>query len=389
MAASCRATPMLRRTESASATMSKPATRARPPVGRSRVVSIRTVVDFPAPLGPRKPKISPGGICRSTPSTAFTALSPVPKCRSRPSATIWWPPVANTGLAGDSGGRVDIAAQHATRPTVDLAADLASAVGWSRSAAAEDLAHERFVVLERVAHVVGVEGRLVVLRAELLRALEVRRVAVALAGVLVEPDVVPEVVALELAVVLHHEMVRLGHERLHDGGRDLRVGVRAQRVADVVDQCAEDVLVVLAVALGARGGLQAVLEPVHGETSVVGLELTQEVEHTVGDEPLGDLQLRGDDRPVLGGRLLERGEAGAGMCGAFGGVRHGNSSWLGARCDSGVRPRCLNSQRSGWPATPSRRWRACRCGGRRDGSRRRSRRTAPPGWTRSCPTRRF
>ena len=37
------------------ATTSKPATRALPEVGGSRVVSISTVVDFPAPFGPRKP----------------------------------------------------------------------------------------------------------------------------------------------------------------------------------------------------------------------------------------------------------------------------------------------------------------------------------------------
>ena len=35
--------------------MSKPATRAVPAVGGSSVVSISTVVDLPAPLGPRKP----------------------------------------------------------------------------------------------------------------------------------------------------------------------------------------------------------------------------------------------------------------------------------------------------------------------------------------------
>ena len=37
------------------------------------VVSIRTVVDLPAPLGPRKPKTSPSLTCRSTPRTASTA----------------------------------------------------------------------------------------------------------------------------------------------------------------------------------------------------------------------------------------------------------------------------------------------------------------------------
>ena len=38
-----------------------------------RPVSIRMVVDFPAPFGPRKPKNEPRGTSRSTPSTAAFA----------------------------------------------------------------------------------------------------------------------------------------------------------------------------------------------------------------------------------------------------------------------------------------------------------------------------
>ncbi len=79
MAASCNATPMLRRTSLAWVATSNPATMALPAVGRSRVVSMRTVVLLPAPFGPRKPKISPWATSRSTPSTAFTSLSPLPK----------------------------------------------------------------------------------------------------------------------------------------------------------------------------------------------------------------------------------------------------------------------------------------------------------------------
>jgi hypothetical protein len=41
--------------------------------GRTRVVSIPTVVVFPAPLGPSSPKTSPGETSKETPSTAFTA----------------------------------------------------------------------------------------------------------------------------------------------------------------------------------------------------------------------------------------------------------------------------------------------------------------------------
>ena len=52
-AASCSATPIDALTSLLSVTTSWPATRALPPVGRSSVVSIRTVVVLPAPLGPR------------------------------------------------------------------------------------------------------------------------------------------------------------------------------------------------------------------------------------------------------------------------------------------------------------------------------------------------
>ncbi|SKY49271.1 Uncharacterised protein [Mycobacteroides abscessus subsp. abscessus] len=50
---------MLRRTITDSFTTSYPLTVAVPAVGRSNVVNIRSVVVFPAPLGPRKPTTSP------------------------------------------------------------------------------------------------------------------------------------------------------------------------------------------------------------------------------------------------------------------------------------------------------------------------------------------
>src|SRR2546430_12988949 len=49
---------------------SMPRTRIVPLVGMSRVASIFIVVVFPAPFGPRRPKISPGSTTRSIPSTA-------------------------------------------------------------------------------------------------------------------------------------------------------------------------------------------------------------------------------------------------------------------------------------------------------------------------------
>ncbi len=61
---------MRRRTSSGSLATSTPATRADPDVIDSSVVSIFTVVDLPAPFGPRKPKTSPDSTVRSTPRTA-------------------------------------------------------------------------------------------------------------------------------------------------------------------------------------------------------------------------------------------------------------------------------------------------------------------------------
>src|SRR5882724_10869106 len=50
---------------------SRPQTRTSPEVGGSRPVIILTVVDFPAPLGPRKAQIVPGATSRLR---SFTAV---------------------------------------------------------------------------------------------------------------------------------------------------------------------------------------------------------------------------------------------------------------------------------------------------------------------------
>src|SRR5271167_35656 len=53
--------------------MSKPPTIARPDVGRSNPVRILIVVVLPAPLGPKKPNISPGATAKLMPSTAVAS----------------------------------------------------------------------------------------------------------------------------------------------------------------------------------------------------------------------------------------------------------------------------------------------------------------------------
>ena len=50
--------------------MSFPATRAVPAVGASTVASMRRVVLFPAPFGPRRPKTSPCQQVKVIPSAA-------------------------------------------------------------------------------------------------------------------------------------------------------------------------------------------------------------------------------------------------------------------------------------------------------------------------------
>ena len=83
---------------------------------------------------------------------------------------------------------------------------------------------------------------------------------------------VEEVVALEDGVLLHHPVVVLRHERAEDGGGDVGVVVGAERVADVVEQGAGDVLLVLAGPMGPGGGLEGVREPVDGEAPEVAVE---------------------------------------------------------------------------------------------------------------------
>src|ERR1700751_6098844 len=85
---------------------SQPATRAVPPLGGNSVASMRSVVVLPAPLGPRKPNISPARTRRSTPSTTTTSRCRDLKTRRRPRVSI----TASATIRRDSGGSRQAAA---------------------------------------------------------------------------------------------------------------------------------------------------------------------------------------------------------------------------------------------------------------------------------------
>src|SRR5688500_15779257 len=81
-------------TPSGSRATSIPLTIAVPDVGRRRPQSMRMVVDLPAPLLPRKPKISPR---RTSNERLFTATN-APNRRVSPRTSIAWGPSARTTL---------------------------------------------------------------------------------------------------------------------------------------------------------------------------------------------------------------------------------------------------------------------------------------------------
>ncbi len=54
-------------------TISRPSKKTSPPVGCSRRMMARPVVDLPQPDSPTSPRVSPFTTLNDTPSTAFTA----------------------------------------------------------------------------------------------------------------------------------------------------------------------------------------------------------------------------------------------------------------------------------------------------------------------------
>ena len=135
----------------------------------------------------------------------------------------------------------------------------------------EDAVDHRLEKFQRGAVIGLVERGLIVDFTEACRVLEMRVAAELLAQVAVEAEVVEEIIALEDAMVGDHPVQFLVDERLQDGRGDVGVVVAAQRVADVMKQGPDDILFALAGAVGAGGGLQAVLQPVDREAAIIAV----------------------------------------------------------------------------------------------------------------------
>jgi hypothetical protein len=69
-----------------------PATRALPLLGWVSVVRTRTAVDFPAPLGPSRPKMVPASTDRLSPSSARTSGESILTSSFASIATSIWSP---------------------------------------------------------------------------------------------------------------------------------------------------------------------------------------------------------------------------------------------------------------------------------------------------------
>ncbi|MNJ35609.1 hypothetical protein D3C77_303590 [compost metagenome] len=120
---------------------------------------------------------------------------------------------------------------------------------------------------------------------------------------------VEEVIALHDAVVLHHPEVLFADEGLEDRCGDVRVIVRAEGIADIVQQRANHVLLVLAIFPGQGGGLQRMGQAIDGKAAAVTLQQFQVGNDTV--RQIGAIvgpELPADDGPVFGGAIFHVGE---------------------------------------------------------------------------------
>src|ERR1700691_4546597 len=120
-----------------------------------------------------------------------------------------------------------------------------------------------------------------------------------LAHVAIEPQKMEEIISLEDAVMLDHPVMLLRDKGLHDGRRNVRMIVRAQRVADVVQQRTAHVFLVAARLVGAGRGLQAMLQAVDRKAAMVAAKQVEMRDEALWQPLREALQLASDQLPVL------------------------------------------------------------------------------------------
>src|SRR6202000_1576757 len=143
---------------------------------------------------------------------------------------------------------------------------------------------------------------------ELRRIFEMRVAAELLAHVTVDAEMVEEIIALEDAVLLDHPVIGFRDEGLETRRRDIRMVVYAERVADVVNKSADDILLVPARLVRHCGGLQRMFQTRHRETAAVAFEQPQMVEDAIDMALFEHFARRSNLHPVVLGRVGEGGE---------------------------------------------------------------------------------
>ena len=81
-------------------------------------------------------------------------------------------------------------------------------------------------------------------------------IAELLTHVAIHADMLEEIIALENVMVLDHPKIGFINKRLENGSRDVGVVVRSQCIANIVQQSADDIFIIPAIAKRAGGRLQ-------------------------------------------------------------------------------------------------------------------------------------
>jgi hypothetical protein len=120
----------------------------------------------------------------------------------------------------------------------------------------------------------------------------------AIARIAVAAEMVHVIVILEQAVLLDDPGHLGAHVRTDDGGGEFGVIVGRQLVADIVDQCRQQQLIVGAVVESAGGYLQAMPEPADRISCQGMIQPAQRLEYAIG-QSCGIVALRSVQQQVI------------------------------------------------------------------------------------------